>query len=114
MTFRLVKFHSMAYVNQCLVLFVGTPMNQNPNPRHPSQAEFTDRRDRYLAFIQSPTKLNRRPPAVAEMQVHFRVSSLIQHRMILNPDHDRLIERIPGQPRNIRMLVNPEPLPTKE
>ena len=64
-----------------------------------------------LAFIHAYTKLNRRLPAEADMQRYFRVTPPTVHQMVLNLDRDRFIERIPGKPRSIRVLVCPENLP---
>lgn len=87
-------------------------MNQTVAPRHPSRAAFTERQGQYLAFIHAYTKLNRRPPAEADMQRYFRVTPPTVHQMVLNLDRARLIECTPGQPRSIRLLVSPECLPT--
>ena len=86
-------------------------MNQTATPRHPFRAGFTERQGQYLAFIHAYTKLNRRPPAEADMQRYFQVTPPTVHQMVLNLDRDRLIERIPGKPRSIRVLVCPENLP---
>ena len=87
-------------------------MNQTVAPRHPSRAGFTERQGQYLEFIHAYTKLNRRPSAEADMQRYFRVTPPTVHQMVLNLDRARLIERTPGQPRSIRLLVSPECLPT--
>ena len=87
-------------------------MNQTVAPRHHSRAGFTEKQGQYLAFIHAYTRINRRPPAEADMQRHFGVTPPTVHQMILNLDRARLIERIPGQPRSIRLLVSPEGLPT--
>ena len=42
---------------------------------HPSSdPSFTDRQGQYLAFIYAYTRVNRRPPAEADMQRYFQVS----------------------------------------
>ena len=90
---------------------LGTPMNQTANPQLSSRAGFTEKQGQYLAFIHAYTKLNRRPPAEADMQRYFRVTPPTVHQMIVNLHRAGLIERIPGQPRTIRVLVSPECLP---
>ncbi len=86
-------------------------MNQTPPPDQPFQAGFTEKQGQYLAFIHAYTKVNGRPPAEADMQRYFGVTPPTVHRMVLHLDHARLIERIPGQARTIRVLVNPDSLP---
>ena len=84
-------------------------MNQTAAPRKP--AGFTDRQGQYLAFIHAYTKINGRPPAEADMQKYFRVTPPTVHQMVLNLHQARLIERVPGKARSIRVLVDPELLP---
>ncbi|MYF90325.1 MAG: hypothetical protein F4186_13965 [Boseongicola sp. SB0676_bin_33] len=86
-------------------------MSQTAKPRRPSDAAFTERQGQYLAFIHTYTKINRRPPAEADMQRYFRVTPPTVHQMVVNLDRNGLIERIPGQPRSIRVLVSPDGLP---
>ena len=85
-------------------------MTETVTPRH-SRAGFTEKQGQYLAFIHAYTKIHRRPPAHADMQRHFGVTPPTVHQMVLNLDRAGLIERIPGQPRTIRLLVSPESLP---
>lgn len=86
-------------------------MNQTAAPRHPPCAGFTEKQGQYLAFIHAYAKINGRPPAEADMQRHFGVTPPTVHQMVLNLDRARLIERIPGTPRSIRVLVDPNRLP---
>ncbi len=86
-------------------------MNQTATPRHPPRTGFTEKQGQYLAFIHAYTKINGRPPAEADMQRHFGVTPPTVHQMVLNLDRARLIERVPGRPRSIRVLVDPGSLP---
>ncbi len=44
-------------------------MNQTADACHaPSQPSFTEKQGQYLAFIYAYTRINRRPPAEADMQ----------------------------------------------
>lgn len=86
-------------------------MNQTAAPRHPPCTGFTEKQGQYLAFIHAYAKINGRPPAEADMQRHFGVTPPTVHQMVLNLDRARLIERIPGTPRSIRVLVDPNRLP---
>jgi len=76
-----------------------------------STKTFTPKQGQYLAFIYAYTRLNRRPPAEADMQDFFRVSPPSVHQMVLTLERAGLIRRKPGTPRSIEMLVDPEHLP---
>ena len=76
--------------------------------------EFTPKQGQYLAFIYYYTKINRRPPAEADIQWYFRVSPPTVHQMILKLEEKGLIRRVPGQARSIEVLVPPENLPMLE
>lgn len=86
-------------------------MNQTAPPRRPPHDGFTERQGQYLAFIHAYTKISGRPPAEADMQRYFRVTPPTVHQMVLNLDRARLIERIPGKARSIRLLIDPDLLP---
>ena len=73
--------------------------------------EFTEKQGQYLAFIYAYTKLNRRPPAEADMQAYFGVTPPTVHQMILELDRRGLIRRQPGQPRSIELLVTADAIP---
>ncbi len=92
-------------------MVMDTPMDQNSALRHPPPARFTKKQGQYLAFIHTYTKIHRRPPAEADMQSFFLVTPPTVHQMVVNLHRAGLIERIPGKPRTIRVLVNPEDLP---
>jgi DNA-binding MarR family transcriptional regulator len=73
--------------------------------------EFTPKQGQYLAFIYYYTKINRRPPAEADIQRYFRVTPPTVHQMILRLEEKNLITRVPGQARSIQVLAPPEKLP---
>jgi DNA-binding MarR family transcriptional regulator len=83
-------------------------MNQISEGRRPS---FTPKQGQYLAFIDAYTRVNRRPPAEADMQRHFGVTPPSVHQMVLTLERAGLIRRQPGVPRSIEVLVPPEDLP---
>ena len=56
-------------------------------------------------------RLNRRPPAEADMQRYFGVTPPSVHQMILTLERAGLIQRRPGVPRSVEVLVPPEDLP---
>jgi repressor LexA len=64
-----------------------------------------------LAFIYHYSKLNRRPPAEADIEKYFRVAPPTVHQMIKKLDEKGLITRIPRQPRTIQVLVPSDKLP---
>ena len=75
---------------------------------------YTTKQGQYLAFIHLYTKLYKRPPAELDMQRHFKVTPPSVHQMIVTLEANGLIERIPGQPRSIRLLIPPGELPDLE
>jgi repressor LexA len=81
----------------------------------PSKApSFTAKQGQYLAFIYHYTKIHRRAPAESDLERYFRVSPPSIHEMIKTLQRNGLIERIPGQARSIRLLVEPKHLPQLE
>jgi hypothetical protein len=79
--------------------------------RRKRPAPYTQTQGQYLAFIHLYTKLHRRPPAEADIQMYFRVSPPSVHQMILTLERRGLIERTPGMPRSIRIILPAEELP---
>ena len=86
-------------------------MNRTAAPRHHPDAGFIEKQGQYLAFIHTYTKIRHRPPAEADMQKDFGVTPPTVHQMVVNLHRAGLIDRIPGQARSIRVLVNPDDLP---
>ena len=72
---------------------------------------FTPKQGQYLAFIHLYTRLNRRPPAEADMQRYFRVSPPSVHHMLVTLERTGLIRRQPRVARSIEVLVDPKQLP---
>ena len=72
---------------------------------------FTTKQGEYLTFIHYYTVILGRPPAEADLQRYFRVSPPSVHQMVLTLERFGFIERTPGAPRSIRMLVDPDILP---
>ena len=73
--------------------------------------KYTQKQGQYLAFIYTYSKLHRRPPAEADMQRYFQVTAPSVHQMVLTLEKRGLIERVPGQPRSIRILLAWNELP---
>ncbi len=74
----------------------------------------TPRQGQYLAFIYYYTKVNRQPPSEADVQRYFGVSAPSVHQMIVSLEKAGHIERKPGQPRSVKVLVNKSELPDFE
>jgi DNA-binding MarR family transcriptional regulator len=72
---------------------------------------FTATQGQYLAFIHAYMTLHRRAPAESDFLEFFRVTPPTVHRMIVTLHKRGLIERVPGQPRSITLLVPPDELP---
>jgi DNA-binding MarR family transcriptional regulator len=90
-------------------------MNQKSGAARRSGGQsFTEKQGQYLAFIYAYSRIFRRPPAEADMQRHFRVSPPSVHQMVLTLERAGLIQRQPGIPRSIELLVAPEDLPVLE
>ena len=86
-------------------------MNQTPRLCPASRAGFTEKQGQYLAFIHAYTLVLGRPPAEADLQRHFQVTPPSVHQMVLNLERAGLIQRQPGVPRSIKVMVEPAELP---
>ncbi len=71
-------------------------------------ADFTPTQGRYLAFINAYTNTQGYPPAESEIAAAMCVSPPSVNQMVKALEKRGLIQREPGQPRTIRVLV-PEP-----
>lgn len=74
--------------------------------------DYTEKQGQYLAFIHAYTRLNRRPPAEADMQRFFEVTPPSVHRMVIELEKKGLIRRQPGRARTIEVVLPLEELPT--
>ena len=72
--------------------------------------KYTQKQGKYLAFIYYYSRIHGYPPAEADMQNYFKVSPPSVHQMVLTLERRGFIERIPGQPRSIRVLLSKEEL----
>lgn len=72
---------------------------------------FTAKQAQYLAFIHAYTRLNRQPPAEADIQSYFGVTPPSVHQMILTLERRGFIRRQPRTARSIQVLVDPKLLP---
>ena len=72
---------------------------------------FTPKQGQYLAFIHAYTLVNERPPAQADIQRFFRLTSPSVYQMLLTLEREGLISRRAGVPRSIAVLVDRALLP---
>jgi hypothetical protein len=82
-----------------------------PRPDPAAAPKFTKTQGQYLAFIYNYTEINGCAPAETDFQRYFRVSAPSVHETIKTLQRNGLIERMPGQARSMRLLVEPEHLP---
>jgi hypothetical protein len=75
---------------------------------------FTRRQGQVLAFIHMYSKLNRRPPAEADMAGYFQITAPSAHGMVETLTKAGLIKRQPGKRRSIELAVAPDALPALE
>jgi SOS-response transcriptional repressor LexA len=75
------------------------------------ETRFTEKQGQYLAFIYNYVTLHGRPPAERELQQFFGTTPPSIHQMILKLEERRLISRVPGHARSIRLMIPAEDLP---
>lgn len=73
--------------------------------------KYTGKQGQYLAFIYHYSEVHRYPPAEANMAEYFRVTPPTVHQMVLTLEKRGLIERVPGRPRTIQVLLPLSELP---
>jgi Plasmid pRiA4b ORF-3-like protein/LexA DNA binding domain len=74
-------------------------------------ADFTPTQGRYLAFIHAYTNLHGYPPAESEIAAALCVSPPSVNQMVKMLEKKGLIQRQPGQPRSVQILVPEEEIP---
>ncbi len=72
---------------------------------HLAQRRFTPLQCQYLAFIHNYTLIHRQPPAERDMELFFGVTPPAVHSMVLTLEARGLVERTPGKPRSLRVLL---------
>lgn len=77
-------------------------------------APYTKKQGQYLAFIYYYTKINRQPPAEADIQRYFGVSPPAIHDMIITLEKRGFISRVPGRARSMELRLKREELPDLE
>ncbi|HLQ46243.1 MAG TPA: MarR family transcriptional regulator, partial [Planctomycetaceae bacterium] len=74
-------------------------------------ADFTPTQGRYLAFLHAYTNLHGYAPAEAEIAAAICVSPPSVNQMVKMLEKKGLIQRQPGQPRSLRVLVPEDEIP---
>lgn len=72
---------------------------------------YTRRQGQYLAYIAAYIRVHRQPPSEAEIATHFMVSPPSAHQMVVTLERRGLIQRTPGRPRSLRVLLPSESIP---
>ena len=75
------------------------------------EKKFTVRQGQFLAFIFYYTKVNKQPPAEADIQEYFGISSASTHQMIKTLVQKNLLEKLPRQSRSMKVLIEADQLP---
>jgi len=80
----------------------------------PPPPRYTSKQGRYLSFIYYYTKIHRIPPAESDLRAYFNVSAPAAHQMVLTLETRGLLERVPGKPRSLQLLLSRDDLPDLE
>ena len=89
-------------------------MDRRAPAEGPPPPRYTSKQGQYLSFIYYNTKIHRGPPAEADLHRYFNVSAPAIHQMIVTLEARGFLERIPGKPRTIRLLLSRDDLPDLE
>jgi repressor LexA len=80
----------------------------------PPPPRYTSKQGQYLAFIYYYTKIHHVPPAESDLQGYFNVSAPAVHQMVLTLEARGFLERVPGKPRSLHLLLSRDDLPDLE
>ncbi|OGS00231.1 MAG: transcriptional regulator [Elusimicrobia bacterium RBG_16_66_12] len=67
-----------------------------------------------LAYIYYYTKINRRPPAEADIAAYFGITGPSTHQMVIRLEDGGFIARTPGAARSVQILLPASALPALE
>ena len=76
--------------------------------------EPTEKQGQYLSFIYYYTKLHRKPPAETDFQKYFRTAPPTCHSMIKGLEALGFIQKTPGAPRSIELVIPRDRIPDLE
>jgi hypothetical protein len=74
-------------------------------------ADFTPTQGRYLAYIHAYIGLHGYSPAETEISAAMCVSPPAVNQMVRMLERKRLLQRLPGQPRSLQILIPEEEIP---
>lgn len=74
-------------------------------------ADFTPTQGRYLAYIHAYTRLHGYPPAESEIAAAMCVAPPSVNQMVKMLEKKGLIQRRPGQPRSVQVLIPEDEIP---
>lgn len=77
-----------------------------PKPSH--------KQGQVLAYLYWYTKVNRRPPAEADIAAFFAITAPSAHQMVLRLERSGFVSRTPGAGRSLRVLLPTSDLPALE
>jgi DNA-binding MarR family transcriptional regulator len=80
-------------------------------PKGIDVADFTDKQGQYLSFIHLYSKINRQPPAIADIADYFQVSPPSAQNMVSTLVRKGLVEKTPRTARSLRVLILAEDIP---
>jgi DNA-binding MarR family transcriptional regulator len=80
----------------------------------PLPPRYTWKQGQYLSFMYYYSKIHRIPPAESDLQRYFNVSAPAVHQMVLTLEARGFLERVPGKPRSIHLLLSRHDLPDLE
>jgi DNA-binding MarR family transcriptional regulator len=80
----------------------------------PPPPRYTSKQGQYLSFIYYYTKIHRVPPAESDLQAYFHVSAPAVHQMVLTLEGRGFLQRVPGKPRSLQLLLSRDDLPVLE
>ena len=73
---------------------------------------FSKKQGQYLTFIHAYRILHRQAPSEADLKQYFQTSSASVHQMLVRLQRLGLIERISGQPRSLKVLLEQSQIPS--
>ncbi len=103
-----------AYVSNYAQSTISFPDKISKSVSGEKKSRYTQLQGQYLAFIYYYTKLNGLPPAERDFQVYFKANFSSVHSMILLLEKKRLIERMAGKARSIKLVLSREEIPDLE
>lgn len=87
---------------------------ETPSTAAPAMPKLSQKQGQVLSYIYYYTKINRRPPAEADIAAYFGTTGPSTHQMIVRLESGGFISRTPGTARSIVVRVPVSELPALE